>query len=80
MTALIGTIITALLGPLLKMGYNLVAGKKLSERDYVKHVLADRLKRDNAGQSSIDWEEALRQSDIELDAYRKEQGLKNDDT
>ena len=53
------TIVTTILLPLLKWLFEKQAGKKLSDKEFVKMVVEHRMQREGAGQTVLDWKASV---------------------
>lgn len=77
-TAILG-LSSSILIPLLKWILEKKAKRKLNDKDFVKFILAHRKRRGNAGQSAMDWKEAMKKAEEEIDALdNKLENLENE--
>lgn len=64
-------LIAAIGVPLIKWIFERIAKKKLNEKEFIEYVRAHQKLRGRAGQTAVDWEEALAQARKELAEEQK---------
>lgn len=57
--------------PIIKWIFERIAKKKLNEKEFIEYVRAHQKLRGRAGQTAVDWEEALAQARKELAEEQK---------
>ena len=60
------TLLAGVLVPLLKWIFELIAKKKLSDKEFVEYVTAYQKKKALAGKAAMSWEEALKKAEDEM--------------
>ena len=68
---------SALLIPLIKLIFEAINKKKLSDKEFVAYVLAHQKKRARAGKSALDANDALDEALRELDEEEKKKEIKS---
>lgn len=65
-------VIAAIGVPLIKWIFERIAKKKLNEKEFIEYVRAHQKLRGRAGQTAVDWEDALAKARKELAEEQKE--------
>ena len=66
-----GELIATLLLGAIKMIFEARARKRLNDQEFMAHIRAHQIRRKNTGRAAMNFEEALRQAELELDIERK---------
>lgn len=61
--------------PLTKFIFQKIAKKKLNDKEFTEYILAHQKKKNRAGQTALDWEEALAEAQKELAESEKNTGV-----
>jgi len=60
------TVIGTIAVPLIKFIFERIAKKKLNDKEFTEYILAHQKKKNRAGQTALDWEQALAEAKKEL--------------
>lgn len=59
--------LATILMPIIKFIFERIAKQKLNDKQFIEYVTAHQKLRANAGQTALDWEEALKQAQAEME-------------